>query len=189
MLDGHRDAAVGVNESKSEVVERQRLGSPVTEVTHDRQGGAMLLDRAVVSAFAPKLCAELVESVRLAAAVDFSGGGVPLMSLHEGLGPLGRAVRVALQVFSRGELVHARLSAPGEAFDRRGACTKRTLHPVAALEPERPGQNSSDEHEDEGEEQDHAKSECPQEPGEQEPDPRECEDARTELLAIDRPPE
>ena len=149
----------------------------------------MLLDGSVVSAFAPQLRAELVEPVRLAAAVDFGGGRFPVVRLHDGVGTPRSAVRVALQVFPRGKLVHARLSAPGDPFDRRGACTKRTLHPVAALEPEHSGQNASDEHEDEGEEQHHAKSEGPQEPGEQEPDPRECENPRTELLAIDRSPE
>lgn len=189
VLNGHGDPAVGVNESKSQVVERQRLGAPVPDATHDRERRAMLLDGSFVSAFPPKLRAELVESVRLAAAVDFGRRRFPVVILHEGMGAPRSAVCVPLQVFPRGELVQARLSAPGDPFDRRGAHTKRTFDPVAALEPKRSGHDPCHEREDEGDEQYYAEPESPQEPGEQEPDPRECEDARTELLAIDRPPE
>ena len=91
----------------------------------------------------------------------------------------------ALQVLPRGELVEARLPSLGDPSDRDGACSERTFHPVAALEPEPPGQNASDQHEGEGQEQYDAESERGQEPGQQEPDPREREDATTELLAID----
>jgi hypothetical protein len=69
-------------------------------------------------------------------------------------------------------------------LDRRGAGSKRTFHVVAALKPKPAGQNASDEQEREGGKQYDAESESPQEPGQQEPDPRECEDATTELLAI-----
>ena len=85
----------------------------------------------------------------------------------------------------RGELVEARLSSLGDPLDRGGACSKRTFHPVAALEPEPAGQDATDQHEREGQEQYDAESERRQEPGQQEPDPREREDATTELLAID----
>jgi hypothetical protein len=55
-----------MNESESEVVERQPLGTPVTELTHDCERGPMLLGRLFVIAFAPKLRPELIESKRLA---------------------------------------------------------------------------------------------------------------------------
>jgi hypothetical protein len=52
------------------------------------------------------------------------------------------------------------------------------------LEPERAGENASDEQEREGGKQHDAEPDRPQESGEQEPDPGECEHATTELLAI-----
>jgi hypothetical protein len=110
VLHGHRDAAGGVNKSEREVVERQRLGTLITQLTHDRKRGAMLLDSPFVLAFAPKLRAELVEPVRLAAAVDL--GRSPLVSLQEAMGSLRNAARVALQVLPRGELVEPRHSSP-----------------------------------------------------------------------------
>ncbi len=57
-------------ESESEIVERQRLGLPVTERTHDRERGTMLLGRRFVLAFTSKLRPELVESKRLTLWVD-----------------------------------------------------------------------------------------------------------------------
>jgi hypothetical protein len=101
------------------------------------------------------------------------------------MGPPGRAVRVALHVLPRSELVQARLALSRDALDRRGACPKRALHPVAPLEPERAGQNASEQHEHKREEQHDAEPQRPQEPGQQEPDPRKREDATTHLLAID----
>jgi hypothetical protein len=214
VLNRERDAAGGMNERESEVVERQRLGAPVAQLTHDRKRGAVLLDSPFVLAFAPKLRTELVESMRLGAPVDL--GRSPLMDLHEAMGSPRNAVRVALQVLSGGELVEARLSSPGDPLDRGGACprrtfqvlrkselvearlsspgdprdrggacSKRTVHPVAALEPEHAGQNASEQNEREGQEQYGAESERGQEPRQQEPDSRECENATTELLAID----
>jgi hypothetical protein len=187
VLNRDRDAAGGVHESESEVVERQRLGAPVAQVTHHHQRGSVLLDGAFVIAVTPKLRAELVEAMCFAAAVDFDRLGLrfPLVRLHEVMGPPGSAVRVALHVLPRGELVQARLASPGDALDRRGAGTKRALHPVAALEPEHSGQDAPKQHEDEGEKQDDAEPESPEEPGQEEPDPRECEDAAPDLLAID----
>jgi hypothetical protein len=69
-------------------------------------------------------------------------------------------------------------------LDRGGACSKRAFHVVAPLKPKPAGQNASDEQEREGGKQHDAESESPQEPGQQEPDPRECEEATTELLGI-----
>ena len=61
VLNRHRDAAGGMNESESEVVERQRLGAAVTEVTHDRERGAMPFGCLFVIAFTSKLRSELIE--------------------------------------------------------------------------------------------------------------------------------
>ena len=52
VLQRRRDAGVG--QSESEVVERQCLGAPVTEVTHDGKRGAMLFGCQLVVAFASK---------------------------------------------------------------------------------------------------------------------------------------
>jgi hypothetical protein len=62
-----RDAGMG--ESKSEVVECQRLGAPVTEVTDDGEGGPMVLGCQFVIALASKLRPELIEPKRLVLAV------------------------------------------------------------------------------------------------------------------------
>jgi hypothetical protein len=189
VLNCERDPAGGVHERESEVVQRQRLGAPITYFTHDRKRGPVLHDCAVVIAVTSKLRAKLVEPVRFAAAVDFGRGRLSLMSLDEGMGAPRGAVGEATEVLPGGEVVEARLSSPGDPFDRRGACAERPFYPIAALEPKRSGQHTAEQHEDEGEEQHDAEAERPQEPGQQEPDPREREDARTELLAIDRPPE
>ena len=84
------------SESEREVVERQRLGAPVTQLTDDRKRGAMLLDSPFVLAFTPKLRTELVESMRLAAAVDLGGlsvGWSSLISVKEAMGSPGNAIR------------------------------------------------------------------------------------------------
>jgi hypothetical protein len=187
VLDREGDAAGGVHESEGEVVQRQRLGAPVACLTHHCQRRPVLLDRAFVIAVAPKLRAELVEAMRFAAAVDFGRLRLwfPLVRLDEGMSPLGSAVRVALQVLTGSELVQARLASPGDALDRRSACSKHPFHAVAPLEPERPCNYASQKHEDEGEQQHDAEPESPEEPGQEEPDPRECEDAAAKLLAID----
>ena len=57
-------------ESESEIVERQRLGLPVTECTHDRERGTMLLGCRFVLAFTSKLRPELIQSKRLLLRVD-----------------------------------------------------------------------------------------------------------------------
>jgi hypothetical protein len=69
VLNRYCDAAA-MYESESEVVECQRLGLPVTELTHDREGGTMLLGCPFVVAFASKLRPELIESKRLTLPVD-----------------------------------------------------------------------------------------------------------------------
>ena len=69
VLNRYRDAA-GMYESESEVVERQRLRLPVTELTHDRERGTMLIGGLCVLAFTSKLRSVLIESKRLTLAVD-----------------------------------------------------------------------------------------------------------------------
>jgi hypothetical protein len=182
VLDGHGDAPAGVNEREGEVVERQRLGAPVAQLAHDLERGAVLLDGLFVIALTSKLRAELVESMRSATAVVC--GRLLSMILEEGVCPPRNAVRGAVETSPQSELVEPGLAFPGGLLDRGGACSKRTFHVVAALEPEPAGRHSSDEQEHEGGKQYDAEPESPQEPGQQEPDPRECEDAATELLAI-----
>jgi hypothetical protein len=63
VLKGCRGA--GVSECESEVVERQCLGAPVTEVTDDGERGTMLFGRQFVFAAASKLHSELIEPDRL----------------------------------------------------------------------------------------------------------------------------
>jgi hypothetical protein len=64
------DDPAGMYESESEVVERQRLGLPVTELTQDRERRTMLLGCLFELAFTSKLRPELIESKRLTLAVD-----------------------------------------------------------------------------------------------------------------------
>jgi hypothetical protein len=69
VLNRYGDAA-GMYESESKVVERQRLGLSVTELTHDRERGTMLLGCPFVLAFTSKLRPLFIESKRLALPVD-----------------------------------------------------------------------------------------------------------------------
>ena len=69
VLNRYGDAAA-MYESESEVVERQRLGLPVTELTHDRERGTMLLGCLFVLALTSKLRPELIELKRLTLPVD-----------------------------------------------------------------------------------------------------------------------
>ena len=69
VLNRYGDAAA-MYESESEVVERQCLRLPVTELTHDRERGTMLLGCLFVLAFTSKLRSVLIESKRLTLAVD-----------------------------------------------------------------------------------------------------------------------
>jgi hypothetical protein len=69
VLNRYGDAAA-MYESESEVVERQCLGLPVTELTHDRERGTMLLGCLFVLALTSKLRPELVELKRLTLPVD-----------------------------------------------------------------------------------------------------------------------
>jgi hypothetical protein len=109
--------------------------------------------------------------------------------------PPRSAACVAPQALTKAELVETRFASPGGSLDRRrsrsggsldrgGSCPKRTFYSVAALEPERAGENTSDEQEREGGKQHETEPERPQESGEQEPDPGECENSTTDLLAI-----
>ena len=54
-----------MNESKREIVERERLCARVVQLAHDRQRGAMLLGGPFVLPVASQLSPELVESTRL----------------------------------------------------------------------------------------------------------------------------
>jgi hypothetical protein len=184
VLNRHWDAAVGMNEREGEVVERQCLGAPVAQVAHYRKRGAMLHDSSFVIAITAKLRAELVESMRPAAAVVYGRLWLPLVIFQEAMGPPRCTARVAPKTSPQAQLVEPGFSSAGGSLDRGGACSKRTFHSVAALEPERAGDNASDEQERDGGKQQDAESESRQEPGQQEPDPRECEDATAELLAI-----
>ena len=78
MLNRYSDAAA-MHESESEVVERQRLGLPVTELTHDRECGTMLLGCLFVLAFTSKLPLPMLisSSKRLTLAVDLRLGSRP----------------------------------------------------------------------------------------------------------------
>ena len=60
VLNRYRDAA-GMNESKGEVVECQRFGASVAELTHDLEGGTMLVGRLFVLALSSQLCPEPIE--------------------------------------------------------------------------------------------------------------------------------
>jgi hypothetical protein len=65
VMNGYRDAAGGMNESEGQVVERQRLGAPVTQLAQDRKRGPMLRGGLFVIALAPKLRPALIESTRV----------------------------------------------------------------------------------------------------------------------------
>ena len=106
LLNRHRDAA-GMNESKSQVVARQRLGPPVTELMHDLERGHVLLGRLFALALASKLRPELVEPARLA--VPVGRGWFPPASLDDGAGPMGRDVRDPAPVLVEVELTEPRL--------------------------------------------------------------------------------
>jgi hypothetical protein len=175
-----------MNESEGEVIERQRLGAPVAQVAHDRERGAVLNDRPFVIALTSKVRAELVESMRSSASVvcGWLRLRFRLVILQEGMGSPRNAVRGALETSAQAELVEPGLSSTGGLLDRGGACSKRTFHVIAALERESAGEKASDEQECKGGKQYDTESESPQESGQQEPDPRECENATTELLAI-----
>ena len=92
VLNRDRDAAARMNERKGEVVERQRLGPPVAQVTHDRKRGTVLHDSPFVIPITSKLRAELVESMRPAAAVVYGRLRLPLVIFQEAMGPPRSAV-------------------------------------------------------------------------------------------------
>ena len=97
VLNRHRDATARVNESEGEVVERQCLGAPVAQVTHDRKSGAVLHDSPFVIPVTSKLRAELVESMRPTTAVVYGRLWLPLVTLQEAMGPPRSAARVTPQ--------------------------------------------------------------------------------------------
>jgi hypothetical protein len=116
VLDRCRDTALGMNESESEVVERQRLGSPVTELTHDRKRRTMLLGCLFPIAITPKLHPERIESKSLAVPVD--SGSFPLTNLHEGTGSMRNDVCAVLQALREVLLVEPRLHPSRSPLDR-----------------------------------------------------------------------
>jgi hypothetical protein len=196
VLNCNGDAAARVNEREGEVVQRQRLGAPVTLVAHDRERGAVLDDRPFVISLTSKLRAELVETMRSAAAIVCDR--FPLLTVQEVMGPPRNPVRGIVKALTEAELVEPGFSSPGGSLDRGRACPRCSLDrgrtrskcafdSVAALKPDSAGHNAAEEQEREGGKQKDAESESRQEPGQEEPNPGECEDATTELLAIDRP--
>jgi hypothetical protein len=183
VLNRCHDAALGVNESESEVVQRQRLGVPVAEITHDCKRRSMLLGCLLAIAFTPKLHPERIESKRLAVRID--SGSLLLTNLHEGTGSVRSDVCAALQSLLKTLLVNSRLELPGSPFDRPEGYRQALSNSVAAQEQDSSRQRASDKQEGEGSEQDDAKSESGQHPRQQEPDSRERENATAQLLPID----
>jgi hypothetical protein len=181
--DCWRDAALGVNESESEVVERQRLGAPVTELTQDLERCTMLLGCLVAIAFAPKLHPELIEPTRLAVPVDSLS--FPLTNVSECTGSMRNDVCALLQSLLKAVLAEPRLELPGSALDRREGDRQALSNSVAPQEPESSRQRTSDKQEGQGSEQDDAESESRQHAGQEEPDSGERENATAQLLPID----
>ena len=99
------------------------------------------------------------------------------MSLEGAAGLMRNAVRDPLDALPNVESAEPALQSPGRPFDRR---------PVATQEPERSSHDASDEQEGERSQQKHAEPENRQQPGEQEPDPGERQNALANLLAIER---
>jgi hypothetical protein len=134
-LNGYRNAAGGMNESEGEVVERQRLGPPVTELAQDCERGPMLCGGLFVLALAPKLRPALIESKRVAvqagrgclsltsfrrarAHAANSCGIAPVGAGNERLGRIRSHMSEALQALLGAELVEPRLERPGSPLDR-----------------------------------------------------------------------
>jgi hypothetical protein len=142
----HGDAAV-MHESESEVVERQRLGLPVTELTHDRERGTMLLGCLFVLAFTSKLRPELIESKRLTLAVDrdwFRPKGLrgARFQLADHRGVTGRE---APQSLPEPELAEPRPLFPESPLDRTEGRLQPQSHRIAAQEPRPSYQGTPDE--------------------------------------------
>jgi hypothetical protein len=105
VLNCYPDAA-GMEESESEVVERERLGAPVTELTEDRKRDTMLLGRLFAIALTSKLRPERIEPKRFAVQVDY--GWFLLANLQRGPDLMRSDVCEALEVVLKAELVEPR---------------------------------------------------------------------------------
>jgi hypothetical protein len=170
VADGDGDA-IGVDESESEVVQREGLCAPVTELTHDSQRGPMLLGRPCVIAFAPKLRPELIESKRTA--LQACWGGCPPTNLRrarpQATSPVRRDGCEALHALLNAELVAPRLELRGGRLDRPEGNPQPLSYPVATQEPESSGKETGTTDEHEGNGQDRSESQSRQHRGEQEP--------------------
>jgi hypothetical protein len=175
--------ATGMNESETEVVERQRLGAPVTELTHDRKCATMVLGRRSAIAFTSKLRSERIESKRFAVPVDC--GWFRLTNLQGCTDLMRSDICEAVQVLLKAEVIEPRRQLSRSSLDRQEGCPQRLSHSVAAQEPESSRQDTSDEQEGEGSKQDDSEPESRQHSGQQEPDSGECEYAMAQLLPVD----
>jgi hypothetical protein len=178
-----RHAAFGMNESESEVVECQRLGTAVTERTHDRKRCTMLLGCLFALAFTPKLRPELIESKGFAVRVD--SGRFPLTMLQERASPMRSDVCAALQALLKAAFFEPPLERPGSPLDRHEGYRQPLSQSEAAQEQEPSRHGARDEQEGDGSEQDDAESDCRQHSGQQEPESGERENAAAQLLPID----
>jgi hypothetical protein len=146
VLHRYGDAAA-MYESESEVVERQRLGLPVTELTHDRERGTMLLGCFFVAAFTSKLRPELIESKRLTLPVDCDWfrpkslrGARSQLADHRGV-----SGREAPQSLPEPELAEPRPLFPESPLDRTEGRLQPQSHRIAAQEPRPSYQGTPDE--------------------------------------------
>lgn len=185
VLNRLRDAAGGVDEREGQVVQRQRLCAPVTELTQDPERGPMLLGRLFVIAFAPKLCAELIESKR--SAVQACRGWFSLTKLRRvspdapsGSLDTPTATCAERAGATRGDLCE-RAKSPLDRSDRN---PQSLSHPVAPHEPECSDRDASDDKRRQRSEKDDSQSERRQEPGQEEPHPGGCENATAQLLRV-----
>jgi hypothetical protein len=204
VLKGCRGA--GVSECESEVVERQCLGAPVTEVTDDGERGTMLFGRQFVFAAASKLHSELVEPERLVLPVDCDwfprrrrrGQPVrgpkdlrcvrPQPAQHPGVAPTAarqeetspkEAVACRSPDTLR-ETLQVLLKGPqiaGGPLERTVGSPQPLLGWVAAQEPERSRRDTYDQQYGEATDQNGAESESRQQSAQQEPQSDERENA------------
>ena len=182
MLNRYGDAAA-MHESESEIVERQRLGLPVTELTHDRERGTMLLGCLFVLAFTSKLRAELIESKRLTLPVDcdwFPPKGLR-GTRSQRADHRGESGREVPQSLPKPELAEPRLKVLGSPLDRTEGRLQPPSHRIAAQEPRRSDQGAPEEGQAEGNQQDGYEPKSGQHSGQQEPHAGEHENATAQL--------
>jgi hypothetical protein len=170
VLNRDRDAAV-MNERESEVVQRQRFGPPVTDLTRDRKRGTMLLGCLFVIALTSELRSDLVEPTR--STVPIGSGWFAVANLQERTGPAGSGARGALDVLLKLEVAELRLEPPGSPLGRQRRCSQPFSYPVAAQEPQPSRKGNSQKRREE----DDPEAESRQHSGQQEPEPGEREHA------------